>query len=557
MENLMSRLKRNNPLWLFFGLLLLTSLACRLSDIGQPAGSIPSNAAVVEVVANQSLLPWLEQAAADFNATETKTADGRSAFVVVQGAESGQFVATAEEGALPALWLPDSPVWVSLLADRDMDNFNNACVSVAQSPLVIGVWREAAESLGWPGYALGWLDFGSLAQDPSAWAYYTGGEYGAELRLSHTHPGLSGAGASTLLALVQSAERKTDAVTVEEIQRPLVQASVGAFESAVAFFANNPLNLAQTMQTRGPGFLGAAVMYESDAVSQGQGAIIPIYPLEGTFMATHPACINQFAAESAKEAAGQFRDYLLSEAGQETAVSHALRPVNPAISAGPLLTAENGVDLTQPQTIFAEPSAETVYAIQSVWQEARKDVNLVMLLDTSGSMRGRKMDGMKAAAEQFVQQMGDEDRLTLIAFATEPTLIVEAIQVGPNRDKLVNAIRALNASGDTTLYDAIGDGAASIARTTLPDQTNALIILSDGQDTRSYRYRFGPELIALASGNNTTVFAIAYGSDADENILGQFAFGGNGNLYSGDEASIAAIYEEMSAAFGGSVGVGR
>jgi hypothetical protein len=31
----------------------------------------------------------------------------------------------------------------------------------------------------------------------------------------------------------------------------------------------------------------------------------------------------------------------------------------------------------------------------------------------------------------------------------------------------------------------------------------------------------------------------------------------NGNFYPGDEASIAAIYDEMSAAFGGSAGVGR
>ena len=40
---------------------------------------------------------------------------------------------------------------------------------------------------------------GSLAQDPSAFQYYSGGEYGEELRLSHPHPGLSGAGAGTLI----------------------------------------------------------------------------------------------------------------------------------------------------------------------------------------------------------------------------------------------------------------------------------------------------------------------------------------------------------------------
>jgi len=67
----------------------------------------------------------------------------------------------------------------------------------------------------------------------------------------------------------------------------------------------------------------------------------------------------------------------------------------------------------------------------------------------------------------------------------------------------------------------------------------------------------GSTLFEEATSNNTTVFTIAYGSGADENTLLQLATQGNGNFYQGDEASIAAIYEEMSAAFGGAVGVGR
>ncbi|MBE2222411.1 MAG: hypothetical protein IAF02_12760, partial [Anaerolineae bacterium] len=58
-------------------------------------------------------------------------------------------------------------------------------------------------------------------------------------------------------------------------------------------------------------------------------------------------------------------------------------------------------------------------------------------------------------------------------------------------------------------------------------------------------------------GNDTTIFTIAYGGDADEDVLSTLALEGNGNFYRGDEASIEAIYDEMSAAFGGSVGVGR
>lgn len=61
----------------------------------------------------------------------------------------------------------------------------------------------------------------------------------------------------------------------------------------------------------------------------------------------------------------------------------------------------------------------------------------------------------------------------------------------------------------------------------------------------------------MAAANDTTVFTIAYGSDADRKLLTTLALEAHGNFYLGDEASIIAIYQEMSAAFGGSVGVGR
>ena len=552
----MTLLKNTRIVWLLVGLLGLTALACQMGEVG--GDGIPDDAIIVDVVANTSLEPWLQTAVIDFNATKPTTRNETPIYITVTGVESGQQVTDMSAGvSQPALWIPDSPVWVNLAAEQGSSNYQANCTSVAQSPLVIGMWRELAESLGWPGFPLGWLDVGSLAQDPTAYQYYSGGEYGEELRLSHPHPGLSGAGAGTLLALVQSAQSKTDAVTAEDIQKPIVQASVGAFESAVSSFANSTASLSSNMRERGASYLGAAVMYENDVVYGSNGAIVPIYPLEGTFMATHPACINKNTDAETQEATQLFREYLLSTAGQETAVTYALRPVNKTVAITAPLTEEFGVAMSQPEIIFNEPNVAALYAVQDLWQTARKDVNLVMLLDTSGSMRGGKIDNMRNAAVQFVEQMGDEDQLTLIAFSTEPNLLIEGVQVGPNRQKIINAITNLSATGDTTLFDAIADGASSIERTNQTNMTNAMVVLSDGMDTRSYRFEFNDNLVNAATSNDTTVFTIGYGGDADENVLSTLAIQGNGNFYLGDEASIQAIYDEMSAAFGGSVGVGR
>lgn len=535
-------------------LLALPTMACGLFGIS--GDGPPNNAVIVDIYANTSLQPWLQTAVSEFNAADLESSDGDPLFAQLTAVDAGQAVIDISEGAAPTLWIPDESVWVNVLADQGSNSYQTDCLSIAQSPLVIGMWREVAESLGWPGLPLGWLDVGSLAADPSAWNYYSGGQYGTDFRLGHTHPGLSASGASTLLALVQSAQAKTDAVTVTDVEQPIVQASVGAFEGGVAWFSSDTEALGAAMQSRGITYLGAGVMYESTVLQYGNGDIVPIYPLEGTFMATHPACISQNASAAEQEAAIAFRTFLTESTMQTLAAGNGLRPVNAEAELGTLLTEENGVDLAQPERVFSEPSVDTIYAVQELWQSARKDVNLVMLLDTSGSMRGSKMDSMLNAAVQFVSQMGDDDYISIIAFSTEPQLIVQHEQVGPNRDKIINAIARLRAEGDTTLFDAVGDGTQVIVETTSVDTTNAMVVLTDGQDTRSYRYTSATAVdAALAS--NATLFTIAYGSDADEDTLSRLALNTNGNFYVGDEASIAAIYDEMSAAFGGSVGVGR
>lgn len=542
--------------WLLL-ILTLPAMACGLLN-RTADGEPPRNAVVVEVMANASLTPWLENSIDEFNAAQMEENSDNPIFAILTAVESGQAVTEISSTENPpALWIPDNEVWVDVLQDQGSDIFGEDCLSIAESPLVIGMWRPVAESLGWPGLPLGWLDIGSLAGDSNAWAYYSGGDYGQSLRLSHAHPGLTGSGANTLLAIVQAAQSKTDAVTIEDINQPIVQASVGAFESAVTSFNPNTENLGQSMSERGPEFLGAAVLYESTIVQHGNGEIVAIYPLEGTFMAMHPACINQSVSQEEMDGAAQLRDYLIAEQAQMEALSAGLRPVNEAVAIGSPIDDANGLNPQQPQTIFEQPSVDTIYAIQDLWQSARKPVNLVMLVDTSGSMRGSKIENMKEAAAQFIEQMGDEDTLSIVEFYTVAELLVDQASIRENREQIKDVISQMESGGETVLFDAIGEGSAVVASSNNPEASNAMIILTDGQDTASTNFNFDDDLITTATANDTTVFTVAYGNDADEDLLSTLAARGNGNFYQGDIANISSIYEEMSAAFGGSLGVGR
>ena len=209
---------------------------------------------MIDVLVNAGAEDYLTAAAAQFNDEGIDTPSGNRVVVNVQSAEAGEAIGIlAEQNA--AMWIPDNEVWVNIAADQGNSNYQNGeCASVAESPLVIGMWREVAELFGWPSRELGWLDVGSIAADQTAWQYYSGGQYGESLRLGHTHPGLSASGASTLLALVQSAESKTTAVTPDDISQPIVQASVGAFEGGVSWFSQDTETLGATMFERGAEF---------------------------------------------------------------------------------------------------------------------------------------------------------------------------------------------------------------------------------------------------------------------------------------------------------------
>jgi len=82
-------------------------------------------------------------------------------------------------------------------------------------------------------------------------------------------------------------------------------------------------------------------------------------------------------------------------------------------------------------------------------------------------------------------------------------------------------------------------------------------VLTDGLDTASITYHFDDKLISTAVAHGTTIFTIAYGTDANKDLLSRLAKQTNGNFYMGTEANVVAIYDEMSAAFGGSQGIGR
>jgi tight adherence protein B len=176
-----------------------------------------------------------------------------------------------------------------------------------------------------------------------------------------------------------------------------------------------------------------------------------------------------------------------------------------------------------------------------VAQLPTEGLSLVLAIDTSGSMRGDALDAAKAAAINFIQKMPAETRIAVIGFGNQP---YEVSPFTTEIGALSNAINALQAAGETSLYDAVVTAASRLGNETT--QRHELIVLTDGKDTQSTQ-TLDAASSAIRSAN-VTVFAVALiTADTDVGPLNQLAApSGQQAVPATDPAALQGIYNAIA-----------
>jgi Ca-activated chloride channel family protein len=146
-----------------------------------------------------------------------------------------------------------------------------------------------------------------------------------------------------------------------------------------------------------------------------------------------------------------------------------------------------------------------------------RDITLV--LDTSGSMRGEKIEQARKAAQFLIDRARDRDRVNVIRFSTA----VDAFADGPvemtmeNRDKLRAFVAATEAKGSTALGDALK---TALAEEVTEGRVRTVVLLTDGRPTVGITG--SAEIVDLAkkgAGEKARVFAFGVGGDLDRALL--------------------------------------
>jgi VWFA-related protein len=112
----------------------------------------------------------------------------------------------------------------------------------------------------------------------------------------------------------------------------------------------------------------------------------------------------------------------------------------------------------------------------------RVPVSLGIVLDTSGSMAGHKMEAARAALTRFTEELLDRaDELFLYRFSNYPGL---AQGWTNDRQRILYALDRMTPYGGTAMYDAVED-AIPLAQQGR-NRKRALVVISDGNDTASH-----------------------------------------------------------------------
>ena len=111
---------------------------------------------------------------------------------------------------------------------------------------------------------------------------------------------------------------------------------------------------------------------------------------------------------------------------------------------------------------------------------AHAPVNLALVIDRSGSMRGDRLEKAKMAALMVVDKLGPEDVLSVVAFDSSVEVLVPAGKV-KDPEMIRRTIMAISDNGQTALYDGVNTGLGQIREHLVKTHVNRLILLSDGQ----------------------------------------------------------------------------
>ncbi|WP_432086787.1 substrate-binding and vWA domain-containing protein [Streptomyces sp. bgisy095] len=402
---------------------------------------------------------------------------------------------------------------------------------VMTSPVALGVRPAALSRLGGDPAKVTWSQLHRAV---------------AEGRLTYgmTDPKRSNSGLSALVSVASGLSGAQSALTGEDVRR--------ATPKLKEFFTGQKLTSGSsgwlaTAYGRRPD-VDALVNYESVLLSSfPAGELTVIRPSDGVVTADYPFTLLASARPEAKEAAGRLTAYLRTPDVQRRITETTLRrPVVAGVAPAPALARDQRRELPFPGSRSVADGLLDAYD-----NTLRRPSRTVYVLDTSGSMRGERLDRLKAALTELTGDFRDREEVTLMPFGSSVKRAeVRTHTVDPAAPKAaLDAIRAgaagLSASGGTAVYSSLQEAYRSLGGSP-GDAFTSVVLMTDGEntdgDTADGFAAFHRSL--PADQRRTPVFPILFG-DSDRAELEGIAELTGGKLFDATGGSLDGAFEEI------------
>merc|ERR1719341_1226492 len=175
--------------------------------------------------------------------------------------------------------------------------------------------------------------------------------------------------------------------------------------------------------------------------------------------------------------------------------------------------------------------------------------HVVFVIDSSGSMSGRKMEQTKNAMAAILGQIGPTDFFSIVDFDSEAKDVLIAMKgTQKNIADAVEAVASLEAGGGTNIRDALLRALEIVDQAEMKELQPLIVFLTDGQDGPAAKIQAD---VAARNNRGLAIFSLAFGAGADFEMLQKLSLQNHGfarKIYEGGDAAIQlqGFYREVA-----------
>jgi len=572
----LTQLSKNIILSFLSALLLLQS--CSSQPSSTENNNTNQKGLEVKFLVGSDLAEFCSQVAAKLNTTRPKLNDGQNFYLTCEAKGSGDVVEDilalakqlqagtiqADTSQFPTVLSVDGEIYQSQLIYQmnklfPGQNYIPAIADsplIAYSPMVLMTTAELADSL-------------AKVKDPyTALVKAKNHQQLAPnappipINYVHTAPTRSNSGLQTLVAQFASvAGKPPEELTVADVTK--YQEQIKQIQSKITRYGKSTGLLARSMVENGVFWASVGSVYESLVITansrsgSNQTVYKAVYP-KATFSSNMRAILPDapWVSATEKEAAEKIIEYIRQPEVQQIAVDLGLRPGVPGVPLGDKFSSQFGVVANPNYESYRPPQPEVVEAMLKSWQiYAKKTSQVAVVIDTSGSMQGTKLAAVQNTLLNYIQNLGPKERIALISFNSEinQPIVIEGNEQGKKVG--IQFISNLRAEGGTRLYDSSLYARNWLSQNLRRDAINAVLILTDGEDSGSKISldRLAQELqkSGFESAERIAFFTIGYGREGEFNpeALQKIAQLNGGYYRQGEPETIANLMADLQVEF--------